>query len=721
MAAWGLATGVLWCLSLHPQAYAFGDGNGGLGLAMGGALLLLLSTLGVLYDPVPYACPVCDSPVSGWVFSGAYLRPLHGPQPGAACKVHRHHLRCLYCTRPFSCALRWWDDAGHRVVQDLWGASPVARPYHVVCWNEHCLQFITDAQYQAHWAAQQSPPASDAELVHMLATAIQEWDLPSIECLLRLRPGLHTLPISDQGGLTAVRLATRLGGHHVVDQLREFEPLVLPQHCVMDEGAGHSLAVQGLDAESDDLYVYEPVVRYNGQRVYVGHTHGKYIYYYKPQPEDKRQYEPGWCLSPHLGTGKPSFRLVLPGRPKATAPKPKAGRCFWWGAMMRCFACGPVARDSQAVDVSAPRVRHVSADHIHLLWVPHSTGLLHDAVASGSEATLQYVLQLYQQSHPHALVRRRYTDQGLWEQHQDPRHVQCWSKVRAPGQEVRPLGTDDTGAYERCCLRTLFQHLDPQGRLIIGSEVRLVDSWDGASVVVSSGHIAAVAPSSHILDLLIKEGVVDHTLWDIPCNGQVVPVKCNGSSLSHSPIPSPELEFRKRQWWSSPPHPLPLCPPPPPPHPCHFLPFPFLPLCFSHTPISPHFSFYRPFFLPRFSFPIFPAPFPPPIFPNNSSHFGPLFLSLPISTSPFFLCLPHFPHFPSFPPISPRVSYPGPFFLPNFPPFPLIFPYFPPCFLSCPIVPSPFPPIPPHFPPFPPISPHFSHFSGPGNTRSLQW
>ena len=77
-------------------------------------------------------------------------------------------------------------------------------------------------------------------------------------------------------------------------------------------------------------------------------------------------------------------------------------------------------------------------------------------------------------------------------------------------------------ALEQWCLRPLFQYLDAERRAVVGSDIRQVGTCNGASVIVSSGDVAAAAPSSSIVDLLIREGVVDHTLWDMPSPGSTL-------------------------------------------------------------------------------------------------------------------------------------------------------------------------------------------------------
>jgi hypothetical protein len=63
----------------------------------------------------------------------------------------------------------------------------------------------------------------------------------------------------------------------------------------------------------NDLYLLQPFVTFNSYPVYVGHTHGKYIYYYDPVLGSVReQHLPGWCISPHLGCGASDFQPAPP-------------------------------------------------------------------------------------------------------------------------------------------------------------------------------------------------------------------------------------------------------------------------------------------------------------------------------------------------------------------------------------------------------------------------
>ena len=46
--------------------------------------------------------------------------------------------------------------------------------------------------------------------------------------------------------------------------------------------------------------------------VAAGHSRGSYLYYYTPQPKDKKRYTVGWCVSDYLGNGDTTSRVMLP-------------------------------------------------------------------------------------------------------------------------------------------------------------------------------------------------------------------------------------------------------------------------------------------------------------------------------------------------------------------------------------------------------------------------
>ena len=100
----------------------------------------------------------------------------------------------------------------------------------------------------------------------------------------------------------------------------------------------HSLRLQGPDGEfQDDLYVCQAPLLYNQREVYVGHTYGHYLYYYKPDPTDKKETVEGWCIAEYLGSGEPNFRLAL--GPTVCDSRPCRGvaqcvvQCWFWGLL----------------------------------------------------------------------------------------------------------------------------------------------------------------------------------------------------------------------------------------------------------------------------------------------------------------------------------------------------------------------------------------------------
>ena len=138
------------------------------------------------------------------------------------------------------------------------------------------------------------------------------------------------------------------------------------------------MALQGLDADRNDVYVRQALWSYNGEAVYVGHSRGLYLYYYEPFPEDAERYEAGWCLSAYLGSGAPPFRLALPvtlARAAATGA----------GASL---SSGPSAAGSSASMMSAGTADVLSEDELQVQWIPHAASLLQSAVASGTPCGL---------------------------------------------------------------------------------------------------------------------------------------------------------------------------------------------------------------------------------------------------------------------------------------------------------------------------------------------
>ena len=169
------------------------------------------------------------------------------------------------------------------------------------------------------WAADQGD-LTEVELVHILAAAIRSSNHDAVTKLLEVQPNLHTIPMAEEGGLTATHFAARTGNRAILQTLLMDQQTFLDALCTHDPCAEHSLHIEGLKGEDDenDLYVFQPLLSYNGRAVYIGHLHGKYIYYYSDEHGEKQEYRPGWCVSPYLGSGTPHFRLLLPrARPDA--------------------------------------------------------------------------------------------------------------------------------------------------------------------------------------------------------------------------------------------------------------------------------------------------------------------------------------------------------------------------------------------------------------------
>ena len=64
-----------------------------------------------------------------------------------------------------------------------------------------------------------------------------------------------------------------------------------------------------------DVYIYNAPWRYNDKPVFIGHRHGRYIYYYqsstKHADKPQAQNQSGWALAEHLGSASPPFRLEI--------------------------------------------------------------------------------------------------------------------------------------------------------------------------------------------------------------------------------------------------------------------------------------------------------------------------------------------------------------------------------------------------------------------------
>ena len=172
-------------------------------------------------------------------------------------------------------------------------------------------------------------------------------NLGGMATLLELRPALHNYSVGTAP--SARHMAAAAGNREVLQLLLDREG---PLDPFWDVGkAVYSLCVTGLDDEHNDLYVCQPPLTYNRKPVYVGHTCGKYLYYYHPTSQglgDEGEddfLEPlpdmdvnlcsGWCISRHLGSGLPAFRFnsqLVDDSPAAAGetaqPRQTVGQCM---------------------------------------------------------------------------------------------------------------------------------------------------------------------------------------------------------------------------------------------------------------------------------------------------------------------------------------------------------------------------------------------------------
>ena len=259
--------------------------------ALGGALLVACAAFAVR-DAEAYRCPMCHRPVSRWYFSGTYL-PARGP--GLWSKGHTDCLRCLECGKP--------------VVRGAWSHASPQRPYHSVCWEATCGRLCAHATEVESWCRARDP--TDAEAAYLLQSTIQRDSPGAMAALLDARPRIDSYP-----------LPSAPSARHCAAEAAQLEALraLMARHT--DEldvppGAGapadtHCLLITGMGPDKNDLYLPQPPLRYNDQPVYVGHSHGLYVYYYRPEAAAKPPGRAaGWCLSNFLGSGEPDFRLDL--------------------------------------------------------------------------------------------------------------------------------------------------------------------------------------------------------------------------------------------------------------------------------------------------------------------------------------------------------------------------------------------------------------------------
>eukprot|EP00667_Euglena_gracilis_P000168 EG_transcript_168 len=549
---WCLTVGVLWLIigllttqpfGLFPELFITGASLAGVGF-----VLIVGCGIFLLRDPVSVKCPECSKPVSRWKFRDTYVLAQEGEEAPFS-KAHTRHVRCQACKRP--------------VVQDRWPASAPCRPYHRDCWEAFCSKAVLDSQYFNTWWENSQAQAPKVELVHMLAMAITTKETEAVERFAQLDPKLIFTPILLSGMRTPIQLAALFGHRDMVEMLlQRGQPRTLDAACPVDPLAPQSMRIYGLDKEDNDLYLYQPNVLYNDQPVFVGHTFGKYVYYYEPSLDPgERHYAPGWCLSPHLGSGCTKFRLRLDEAisvrviPKATN-KSQLGR---QGSLLHRMKTWLLTRSKKGAAATAAGVAkdkekdpssdgsslsnsmrpptpatHMSAEKlidVQVDWVSHATSLLEDAIASGNQATMEFVLQQYHRQDPGCLLWHYRTKQRLWEVYPpaDQRDIRdaiaggLTHVVLGNGDGTRTLSFEEM--EQRCdegrrpikyLMRTIIQYIRKGHHTT--SDVDAVWEWEESCIVFAPGHAAAAAPDEKTLTFLLEEGVVDHSLWAPPCH-----------------------------------------------------------------------------------------------------------------------------------------------------------------------------------------------------------
>ena len=371
-----MAVGVLWLLLLramaHPDASPSGASVAGLALSGAGGAVCVAVGLRALREDVAHVCPACGAAASRWRFRGVRLAPL--PSDGAAAprKGHRGCMRCVRCQAP--------------VVVDQWLEGPPERPYHRKCWE------LLRREVCRSPAKVRELRVTDAELAHLLAWAIRTDSHASLAEFQALRPDLqgYALP----GVPSARHYAARLGNHRALCALLRGHRGLLDARPDPLPPPAYSLRVTGLRAAGlpglDDVYVCQTPLRHNQRPVYVGHTAGRYLYYYVPPDPESDTPPPGWCLSEHLGSGAPRFRLLLSDAPEsvgAAAAAPEAAPpgpspwLRWWRAGRRWGSKALAWAGAHATPGNAlARLRPLA-----MLEVPGDPAQLHDDASAPHE------------------------------------------------------------------------------------------------------------------------------------------------------------------------------------------------------------------------------------------------------------------------------------------------------------------------------------------------
>eukprot|EP00667_Euglena_gracilis_P000079 EG_transcript_79 len=533
---WLLLTGVSYFIIAAATSSPIGPvallAAGGALVGVGAALLLGFAAW-VLRDPAAHHCYGCARRMNRWRFLGTYLPPLEGGSDVPR-KAHTRCTRCVQCHKP--------------AVTDGWAEAPPQRPYHARCWDTHCTSMVGDATYTDRWLTQHAATVTETELAHMLAVAVAHSAAPIVHQLMTVSPNLPSVPVAQERGSNAMRLAARCGNLPILCQLLQSEPYCLDPACTPERGAALSIAIKGLQ-DANDIYIFQPFVTYNDRPIYVGTDHGRYIFYYDPAEDTgKNIYAPGWCLSSHLGSGSNSLRLPLPDPLRnqdrtslKTLEQGRGGRRKWHQRLYtrgrgRFPFSGTERSGEDIVNNSfAGHLGTITAEDLHLEWISHATSLLEEAITSGDRATIEHVKLLYQLQDPGCLTWKWHTGHGLWHTF-SPAAQGAIRKALAEGLtsctlnmgrytndpatldfKAMRITTRGTSDHLKCCMRTVFQYPDSlTDNWVPTSDAGSIPNWQKVVVVFTPGHVSFNAPNLDTLAFLCSDGVVDYSLWHPP-------------------------------------------------------------------------------------------------------------------------------------------------------------------------------------------------------------
>ena len=559
--------GVVWYVLLMAMRHSNVPGSFAevFGLVLAAVGLVLLGIFGLLAarEDSPHDCPACGRPTSNWRFIGTSLPPAYTPhptlQPTVRQKGHTRCVRCVQCGKP--------------VVLDRWAHAPPDRPYHGSCWEAHCRAVCSDPQYAPTWA--EARGGTDYELACMLEATVQEGCEASMRTLLAMRPDIdvHPLPGAPSARHSAA-MAKNLPALQTLLERKSGLPDVFCRE--RDWATVDSLLITSLGRGTNDLYVRQAPLTYNGRQVYIGHSTGQYIYYYEPSA--KERHAAGWCLSTYLGCGSPKTRICLDppcampppddaetdacagGKPapglRGDATRPRHVRIVHGlmsvvRGMVRKTASRKTASNSLHPSEAVPTAQHdaarvhgneaadgptkdptavtlLSPEGMGLKKVPHAICLMQAAARSGDTAMVRYVMQQYQAHYPQSLVWQHHIGNGLWNTYPHILQQQVGQALKA-GQdhitvdyENRTVVLDlqarqhHVGGYVssmRCQLQTMVQYPVQGSEWAVTSCPDTNLNWDEAAVLFDPGSIATSAPDRQTLAVLSEEGVIDPSLW----------------------------------------------------------------------------------------------------------------------------------------------------------------------------------------------------------------